>query len=131
MKPFSWIKVGSNLKLTLIEEEKVISEDNRVAEICESYFEAIVEKLGINSKYMSEEPASDESVTDIIRKFENHPNIIIIEANHLGHLSPSAVELKDIYRETDLVDPSKAIQQNNIPIKIIKASRDIFSEFIF
>ena len=68
MKPFSWIKVGSNWKITLTEEEKLVSGDNGVAEIFKSYFETIVEKLGINSKYMSKEPVSDESVTDIFKK---------------------------------------------------------------
>lgn len=62
---------------------------------------------------MSEEPVSDESVTDIIRKFKNHPSLIKIKLNHQGYFSFSAVELKDVYRE---LDPSKAIQQNDIPI---------------
>ena len=35
-----------------------------------------MENLGINSKFMSEEPASNELVTDIIKKIQNHPSII-------------------------------------------------------
>ena len=89
-----------------------------------------MESLGVNSKFMSKEPVSNDSVNDIIRKFQNHPSIIKIKENHQGHFSFSAVEVEDVDREIDSLDASKAIQQNDIPVKIIKANRDIFSEFI-
>ena len=79
---------------------------------------------------MPEERVSNESVNDIIRKFQNHSSIIKIKENHHGHLSFSAVEVEDVDREIDSLDASKAIQQNDIPVKIIKANRDIFSQFI-
>ena len=74
-------------KIALIEEDKVASEDNEVAETFMSYFETkscfpwekknyfetILENLGIDSKYMSMDPASDDSETNIGKKFENHP----------------------------------------------------------
>ena len=40
------------------------------------------------------------------------------------------MELKGVHREIDSLDTSKTIQQNHIPLKLIKANRDIFSEFI-
>ena len=40
------------------------------------------------------------------------------------------MELKGVHREIDSLDTSKNIQQNHIPLKLIKANRDIFSEFI-
>ena len=89
-----------------------------------------MENLGINSKFMSEDPVSNESVNDIIRKFQNHPSIIKIKENHQGHFSVSPVEVEGVDREIDSLDASKAIQQNDIPVKIIKANSDIFSEFI-
>lgn len=63
VKSFFSNKAGVNEKVTLIEEDKVVSEDNEVAETFESYFETFAENLVINSKYTSEKPASDESVT--------------------------------------------------------------------
>ena len=79
---------------------------------------------------MSEEPISNELVNDIIRKFQNHPSIIKIKENHQGHFSFSAIDAEDVDGEIDSLDASKAIQQNDIPVKIIKANRDIFSQFI-
>ena len=89
-----------------------------------------MENLGINSIFMSEEPVNNESVNDIIMKFQNHPSIIKIKENHQRHFSFSAVEVEDVDREIDSLDASQAIQQNDIPVKIIKANRDIFYEFI-
>ena len=47
VKPFSSSKVGDNGKITLIEWDKVVPEDREVAETFNSYFENIVENLGI------------------------------------------------------------------------------------
>ena len=70
-----------------------------------------MENLGINSKFMSEEPASNELVTDIIKKIQNHPSIIKIMENHPGQnsFSFSAIEVEDVVRETGLLDTSKII----------------------
>ena len=69
---------------------------------------------------MSKEPVSKESVTDT-KEFRNHPSIIKIKENHQGHFSFSAVEVEDVDMEIVSLDVSKAIQQNDIPVKIIKA----------
>ena len=55
-----------------------VFEDREVVETFKSYFETIVENLVISSKFMSAQPVSDESVNDIVRKFQNHPSIISI-----------------------------------------------------
>ena len=60
-----------------------------------------MKNLGINSKFMSEESVSNESVHDVIRIFQNHPSIIKIKENHEGHFSFSAVEVEGIESETD------------------------------
>ena len=56
--------------------------------------------------------------------------MIKIRENHQGHFYFSPVEVEDVDRELDSLDASKTIQQNDIPVKIIKANRGIFSKFI-
>ena len=101
LKHFFTSKVFDNERITLIEGEKVVSEDRKVAETYKSYFATIVKNLDITSKFMSEEPVSNESVNDIIRKFQNHASIIKTKENHQGHFSFSAVEVEDVDREID------------------------------
>ena len=74
-----------------------------------------MENLSINSKFMSEEPLSNKSVNDIIRKFQNHLSIIKVKKHHQGHFSFSAVEEEHVDREIDSLGASKAIRQNDIP----------------
>ena len=52
VKPLFSSKAGHNERITLIEGVKVISKDREVAETFKSYFETIVENLGINSKFV-------------------------------------------------------------------------------
>ena len=130
MKLFFSSKVVDNERITLIEWDKVISENREVIETFKLYFETTAEDLGINSKFMSEESVSNKSVNDIIGKFQYHPSIIKIKENHQRHFSFSAIEVEDVDRKIDLLDAFNAIQQNDIPVKIIRANRDIFSEFI-
>ena len=56
--------------------------------------------------------------------------MIKIKENHHEHFSFSAVEVEDVNREMDSLDASKVIQQNDNPVKIIKANHDIFSDFV-
>ena len=55
--------------------------------------------------------------------------MIRIRENHQRHFCFSAVEVEGVDRELDSLDASKAIQQNDIPVKIIKAKGGIFSKF--
>ena len=48
--------------------------------------------------------------TDIVKKFEKHAFMIKIKKNHQGHFSFAAVYLRDVNKEIDWLQPSKAIQ---------------------
>ena len=60
-------KVGRNEEISLMEDYKGVSEDNKASETFKSKFEVVVENLGINNKYMSEEPVSDELVIENLK----------------------------------------------------------------
>ena len=99
-----------NERTTLIEADKVVSEDREVAETFKPYFETIVKNLGINNKFMFEEPVSNESVNDIITKFQNQTSIIMhskSSKHNKNKEKPSgafqflAAEVEDVDREID------------------------------
>ena len=80
-----------------------------MSETFKSCFETLVGKLDINIKFVSEETVSNELVTDIITKFQNHPSIIKIKKNHQRHFNFSAVDLECVNRRIDSMDASKAM----------------------
>ena len=69
VKPFFSSQVGDHERTTLIEGKKVVSEDIKVAKTLTSYFDTNVKNQGINSRFMSEEPVSNQSVNDFIKNF--------------------------------------------------------------
>ena len=75
---------------------------------------------------MLQEPVSNESITDIVKKVQNHSIMIKIKESDQGHYGFPAVEVEDVDREIDSLDTSNAIQQNDIPVTIIKANRGVF-----
>ena len=57
-------------RVTLIEEDNVVLKMKEDAEPFKSYFETLVENLGMNIKFLSEEPGTNKSVTYIIKNFK-------------------------------------------------------------
>ena len=80
-----------------------------MSETFKSCFETLVGKLDINIKFVSEETVSNELVTDIITKFQNHPSIIKIKKNHQRYFNFSTVDLECVNRRIDSMDASKAM----------------------
>ena len=145
VKPFFSSKVGGNERVTLIEGDKVVSEDREVTETFKPYFESIVKNLGINSKFMSEGPVSNESANDINRKFQNHPSIIKIKDINLDIFSEfimhnfnedvsiakfpdilKIAEIKPVFKKKSRID-----KENYRPVNILPVISKIFERLIF
>ena len=71
-------------------------------------------------------------VFNAIRKYKDHPSIIMIMKNMKTDTSFKFehVSIRDIEIEIENIDTSKAFQNDDIPSKIIKQNWDIFSRII-
>ena len=83
MKPFFSDKGVSTNKITLIEGDNIISKDEEVAEIMNSFFENAVSELEIEepTQYLTDCSNIDDEVDAIIRKYSSHPSILSIHKN--------------------------------------------------
>ena len=94
VKPLFTDKIQTKSKITLIEKkvvsgvgqeqivsEKVISEDQAVAEVFNKFFINIVPNLKIptNHNYDTDFLVTNDQVTNALNKFRNHPSIIMIK----------------------------------------------------
>ena len=94
VKPFFTDKIKTKSKITLIEKkvvsqegqeeivsEKIITEDQAVAEVFNKFFINIVPNLKISTDhgYDNDFIATDDQVTNAVNKFRNHPSIIMIK----------------------------------------------------
>ena len=77
VKPILSDKGRLNSKITLIEDEKIISNDEEVAETLNNYFVTVTDSLGITEN--SDIISSTEGASDLIEKarlkYANHPSI--------------------------------------------------------
>ena len=81
MKPFLSNKGGFHKQITLIDGEKIISEDKDVAEKLSSYFENAVKSLEIieNKEILTSINGVDDPIDISIKKYEIHPSILLIK----------------------------------------------------
>ena len=134
VKPFFSNKTINNEKITLIENEEVISADQKIADIFSTFYASVVENLGIDNTDMK---LTDEDIPSLVDKFKNHPSILKIKEhynanniNNNNNFSFSPVTVTDVQKEIDALDSKKAHQEKDIPVKILKENRDIFADYI-
>ena len=134
VKPLFSEKHFSNNKITLLEGEEIISEDQEIAEIFNAYFANIVVNLDIEGFVTSDysyDPELDY-VANIIVKFKNHPSILTIKERVKIEKCFSFRPVDESVRcdKIDSLNKSKPTTYNNIPTRILVDNKDIISPFI-
>ena len=83
MKPFLSDKCNNASKISLVHKNKVISEDQELANTFNDFFEHAVDNLGIKECASDENInlISDDPIDNVILKYKNHPSIIMINQN--------------------------------------------------
>ena len=133
IKPLFSDKHNICRKITLIDDEEIISNDVKVAEIMNDFFSNAVAKLDIEGYQTDFLPnIEDNNIINMINKFKNHPSIIKIkekvDINETFSFSRCSVD--DIEREIEKLNINKPTTFNNIPAKILVENSEICSPFI-
>ena len=138
VEPFLSNKITSQEKVTLVEENKIVSNDENTAQVLNTFFSNIVGSINI-PEYIINDPISDnisDPIIKLIVKYRKHPSIFTIgevynerKKKHAS-FSFSKVAKEEIFSEVLNLDVSKACQDTDIPSKIIKENADIFTSFL-
>ena len=128
-------KVVYNERITLVEDDKIIENDEDTASILNEFFSDIVETLGI-PQYDETEPVSHnigDPLMKAIIKYRFHSSIVAIKknCNLCLSFSFSQVECHKIMKEINNLKTNKATQSTDMPTKLIKENSDVFRDFIF
>ena len=139
MKPFLTNKgfTGNN-DITLIHQNKIISDEKQLTKLLNSYYINIVEKssdtktFGINFKN-----TSVQFVRDIVNSYKNHPSIIKIkqvvngsnvsDSERFSFKTINESEIKDLLKNLDI---KKASSIDTIPPKLVKLSADFLTPLL-
>ena len=123
MKPFFSDKGSGNGVITIIEDDKIVSNDAEVANTFNTFFSGAAASLNadIPKEYMTEVVHSIDPIETIISKYSNHPSILSINKNvKKGTFSFTTVGQDDIKKELMALDAKKAFMSGTIPPKILK-----------
>ena len=134
VKPFLSKNTSLNEKITLVENEEIISDEGKIADIFNTFFSNIVTNLNIvNNEHLYANVEHGDPVSNAINKYSNHPSILAIKAQGFKQNSFSLTKVlrSEISREIMDLNPKKASQKNDIPTKIIKDNADIICEVLW
>jgi hypothetical protein len=135
INPFLSDKTQKSDKITLIENDEIVSNEAEVSQILNSFFSNIVTNLAL-PQYICHDPGIktiNDPITRAVTKYLNHPSIIAIkEVCKEGYsFSFSTIAREDFAKEIVNLDISKSSQDTDIPTKIIKENIDIFTDYIY
>ena len=134
IKPFFSDKGATSDKYTLIENEEIIDNDQKISTIFNDFFSTVVSNLNI-PQY--EDPSiSLDGINDplemIREKYKNHPSILAIREKQFDtSFSFEFITKEDIEKEILALQDGKACQQTDIPTKILKMNVDVFSKILY
>ena len=119
-------------KITLVENEEIITEDKEIAETFNKFFIDAVSSLGIqeNNALLNNTADLSDPVLIAVKKFQDHPSIVEIK-QHVSiesEFSFSEVNVNEIMTEINNLDVKKSGTVMNIPTKRLKEAKDVVAE---
>ena len=120
IKPFFSNKVNYGSQIKLVEKDEVLQDDDLIAKELNKFFKNVVSTLNIKeNKFITN--SSSDGITDpadkAIDKYTFHPSILLIQKHLKNHdlFSFKTVEIGDIEKEINNINPKKATTSNSIP----------------
>ena len=118
-------KLKSNKKSRLVGDDKIFIQDIKVAEELNSFFSNVVKKLKI-PEYSETNPVAEKIANPILKsviKYDKHLSVTAIKnLNIRSHFEFSFVSVAEVLQEIKKLNPGKAAQSIEIPVKILTLS---------
>ena len=136
VKPFLSDKNKSREKIILIKNEEIISDDVEVLKTLNNYFSNVVKNLKIPEKFVTDslpQSLSRHPTLNAILKYKNHPSMRVIKrfSQRFSSFYFSHVDKNTVLKEIKKLNLNKAVQDSDIPVKILKENADFFADYIY
>ena len=135
VKPFLSDKVKTREAIILVDNNDILYKENEVAKTFNNFFSNIVKNLNI-PEYQCEDDIHVRlfcnPALQAIMKYRNHPSIKTIghSMQHSSSFYFSPVAKNTVLKEIEKLNTKKAVQDTDIPVKVLKANADFFAEHI-
>ena len=122
VKSFLTEKINKTSIITLTEEERVIFQDHLIAKTFNEYFISIpIKNMPKNPEYESFGSSEENTVSSIIKKYQNHPSIKLIKTkNKSKTFRFRETNTDEIKKFIEKLDPKKASQKSDMSTNILK-----------
>ena len=131
VKPLFSKRVMTSESITLVDNNLINSNDEKVSEILNIFFSNAVKNLDIemNMDVVNLNVNEIDPVKIAIKKFEHHPSIIKIREKFGSQdvFSFTSTSYERVYKEIMSLDVSKACPKSSIPPKMLKDYCHLFS----
>ena len=116
----------------MIENEKIVSEDEEIAKIFNDYFISIpILNMPTNQEFECSVTQENDPLLRIIEKYQNHPSVQLIKSkNKLCSFKFRETNIDEIKRYINSLDPKKVSQKGDMNATILKKNDSVFAEYI-
>ena len=122
-------------KITLIENDELISDEGKVAEILNNNFVDAVPNLGIEKKvYVKEKETTasktmEQKIDDILEGYKSHPSIVMIKnrVTVTTKFNFKDTTADEMYKKIIMLDSKKATPEGDITVDLLKCTADIIA----
>ena len=128
MKPLFSDKGCDRSKISLIDNDKVITDDQDISNLFSSYFKEVADSIVLETNQnLGEDACCVVSANCFIDKYKHHPSILSIEKKIYSsdEFNFSSITIEDIDKELDNLNEKKACTLSGIPTKVLKRASDI------
>ena len=128
IKPFFSNKGNYGSQINLVKKDEVLQDDDLIAKELNNFFKNAVSTLNIKENRFITNRSTDgitDPVDKAIDKYKFHPSILLIHLKNHDIFSFKTVEIGDIEKEINNINPKKATTSNSIPPKIFKKSSKV------
>ena len=128
MKPLFSDKGCSRSKITLIDDGKIIKEDQKISDFFSIYFKEAVDEIVLeNEENIIENACSNVTTNSYINKYKYHPSILSIQKKigFVEEFNFSNVTVEEIDKEINNLNEKKACTSSGIPTKVLKKTSNI------
>ena len=122
-------------KITLVDNENIITNDKEIAKVLNDFFSNIIKTLNIPKKDHTDSIVENvrDPILKAILKYRKNTSILAIKRRIKSGpvFTFNHIMEEEVLKEIKNLDAWKASQEDDLPTEIIKENSDIFSNFIY
>ena len=129
VKPLLSEKVTKHSKISLVEDDKIISRGDQIAKKFSEYFINIPTLNMPSNGYKCPDSSEQDPILKILDKYKNHPSIKLIKAKNNSQVFKfSQIDIEEVKKSFQSLDPKKAAQKDYIKTNLLKKNIGLFSK---